>query len=54
MLILTLRTDKPEAELGLYKNTHCLSYLNWQAHRKLAETIHKKIQELLAAENITL
>ena len=47
MLILTIRTDKPEAELGLYKDNQQLDYFVWQAHRELAETIHNKIKELL-------
>src|SRR4051812_8427843 len=48
MLILTVRTDKPEAELGLYSDSKKLTYLTWTAHRELAETIHLKIEELLA------
>jgi tRNA threonylcarbamoyladenosine biosynthesis protein TsaB len=48
MLILTIRTDKPEAELGLYDDGQQLAYLKWPAHRELAETMHSKINELLA------
>jgi tRNA threonylcarbamoyladenosine biosynthesis protein TsaB len=47
MLILTLRTDKPEAEIGLYNGREQLAQHTWEAHRQLAETLHKKIQELL-------
>jgi tRNA A37 threonylcarbamoyladenosine modification protein TsaB len=47
MIILTLRTDKPEAEIGLYDGQKQLAYETWQAHRQLAETIHKKIDETL-------
>lgn len=47
MLILTIRTDKPEAELGLYEDDHQLAYTTWEAHRALAETLHTKIVELL-------
>lgn len=47
MLIITLRTDKPEAELGLYEGDKCLAYTTWLAHRQLAETIHAKLHELL-------
>lgn len=47
-LILTIRTDNPEAEIGLYNEAgEQLGYETWQAHRQLAETIHEKIQELL-------
>jgi tRNA threonylcarbamoyladenosine biosynthesis protein TsaB len=47
MIILTLRTDKPEAEIGLYDGKKRLEYEIWQAHRELAETIHKKLEEIL-------
>ena len=47
MTILTIRTDKPEAEIGLYDNNHQVNTETWQAHRQLAETIHLKIRELL-------
>jgi tRNA threonylcarbamoyladenosine biosynthesis protein TsaB len=54
MLILTIRTDKPEAELGLYEDDQQLAYLSWQAHRELAETIHFKIDELLGSQKASL
>lgn len=47
MLILTIRTDRPDAEIGLYKNETKLAYVTWQAHRQLSVTIHKKIEALL-------
>lgn len=47
MLIFVLRTDKPEAEIGLYEDEKQLAYETWQAHRQLAETLHSKIEELL-------
>lgn len=47
MLILTIRTDKPEAELGLFEDDQQLAYSTWQAHRELAETIHIKLRALL-------
>lgn len=47
MLILTIRTDKPDAELGLYDSETQLQYLTWQAHRQLAETIHQKIADIV-------
>lgn len=50
MLILTLRTDKPEAEVGLYEDEKQLAYETWQAHRELSNTIHIKIKELLASQ----
>jgi tRNA threonylcarbamoyladenosine biosynthesis protein TsaB len=51
MLILTLRTDKPQAELGLFEDGRQLAYVNWQAHRQLAETIHQKLQDLLSSQD---
>jgi len=54
MIILTIRTDKPEAEIGLYDDATKLVYETWQAHRQLAETIHQKITALLATQNMTL
>lgn len=47
MLILTIRTDKPEAEIGLFEDDKKLAYETWQAHRQLAETINQKINEVL-------
>lgn len=46
-MILTLRTDKPQAEVGLYDGQAKLAYKSWQAHRQLSLTIHKVIKELL-------
>ncbi len=49
MLVLTLRTDHPEAEIGLFEDGVQMAYEKWQAHRHLAETIHQKINDLLAS-----
>ncbi len=47
-MILTLRTDNPEAEISLYDVSGVqVQYLTWKAHRELAETIHAKINDLL-------
>jgi len=51
MLILTIRTDKPEAEIGLYDGSERLAYDSWLAHRQLAETIHRHISALLASRD---
>jgi tRNA threonylcarbamoyladenosine biosynthesis protein TsaB len=50
MIILTLRTDKPESELGLYDGQTKIVYETWQAHRQLAETIHQKLRDLLQGQ----
>jgi tRNA threonylcarbamoyladenosine biosynthesis protein TsaB len=54
MIILTIRTDNPRAEIGLYDDAGQLIYERWQAHRQLAETIHRKISELLEKQGISL
>jgi tRNA threonylcarbamoyladenosine biosynthesis protein TsaB len=47
MLILIMRTEKPEAELGLYLNDKKIDYMTWLAHRELSDTIHINIAKLL-------
>ncbi len=54
MIILAIRTDKPEAELGLFEGVDKLAYSVWPAHRQLAETIHAKIRELLRSQDHSL
>lgn len=51
MLILTIRTDKPQAELGLFDGLDKLDYRLWQAHRELSSTIHLKIEEILTTNH---
>lgn len=51
MLVLTIRTDNPEAEVGLFDGETKLAYETWQAHRELSDTLHKKIKALLDAQN---
>lgn len=52
MIILTLRTDKPEAEIGLYRDQTQISYEIWEAHRRLAETLHTRTHELLRQQQL--
>jgi tRNA threonylcarbamoyladenosine biosynthesis protein TsaB len=54
MIILTLRTDKPEAEVGLYDDEKQLVYEKWQAHRELAEILNRKIEEIFSKSNKSL
>ena len=54
MIILALRTDKPEAELYLYKDKTKLGETKWQAHRELSNTLHTKIKEILNMSSILL
>ncbi len=54
MMILTIRTDKVESEIGLYDGKKRLDYEIWEAHRQLGTTIHLKIRELLERQSKTL
>ncbi len=47
MIILAIRTDKPEAEIGLFVSHTRLAYKKWEAHRQLSETIHVNIHKML-------
>lgn len=54
MLILAIRTDKPEAEIRLFDGQTQVAETVWHAHRELAETIHLKIKELLDSSQKSL
>ena len=54
MTILTMRTDKPEAEIGLYQDSQQVAYEVWEAHRQLAETLHMRIKVLLEDRKMSL
>lgn len=54
MLAVTIRTDNPEAEIGLYDGQKQLDYQKWQAHRELSTTLHAKIEEMLKGQGKTL
>lgn len=47
MLLLTIRTDRPEAEISLYADNQHIDHKSWQAHQKLAETLHLQVLKLL-------
>lgn len=47
-MILTIRTDKPEAEIGLFDTRGAkVAYETWHAHRELADTLLGKIRDIL-------
>lgn len=52
MIVLTIRTDRPEAGIGIFKDGVLLANDIWQAHRELAETLHLKISKLLEMHNL--
>lgn len=54
MIILTIRTDNPEAEIGLFEYNKELAYEKWQAHRELSATIHDKIAKTLSVKGLTI
>jgi len=54
MIILTIRTDKPEAEVGLFENKRQLHYFKWTAHKELSVTLNSKIDEILNKSSKTL
>lgn len=54
MIVLTIRTDNPEAEVGLFDQDAKLAYDTWHAHRELSTTLHRKIEELLKRQGKTL
>lgn len=49
-MILTIKTDNPVAELGLYKDGKRLNYHTWEAGRSLAKDLLTVIHERLEAE----
>lgn len=53
MIILTIRTDKPEAEVGLYDDDQQIGYVSWEGHRRLAETIHATIDSLCSDHELS-
>lgn len=50
-MILTIRTDNPDAEIGLYEGTQKLSYHTWHADRQLAKDILRVIHEQLSVQH---
>ena len=50
MIIITLKTDQPEAELAIYEDGKLIDHVAWTAHRQLAETIHLRLADLLKAQ----
>jgi tRNA threonylcarbamoyladenosine biosynthesis protein TsaB len=53
MIIVTIRTDNPEAEVGVFDGQTQLAYKAWHAHRQLAETLHSNLEALLATHELT-
>jgi tRNA threonylcarbamoyl adenosine modification protein YeaZ len=54
MKILSIRTDQPEAYLGLWNGRQMLTEKTWPAHRELSNTIHHQIEAILAKSDLSL
>jgi tRNA threonylcarbamoyladenosine biosynthesis protein TsaB len=46
-MLLFIRTDSGEAEVGLIKDFVISQHIKWQAGRNLSQDIHKKIKDAL-------
>lgn len=54
MIVLSVRTDRPQAVLSLFREGKLLAKEEWEAHRALASTMHKKLDALLEDNTITI
>src|SRR5262245_42792262 len=54
MRILSIRTDKPDAEIGLFDSQRQVDYEIWTAHRELSSTIQLHLEGLLKRQATTL
>lgn len=54
MIVVCLKTDQPEAYLGVYKDTELLKEVRWEAHRELSNTLYQKLQSLLDSQKLTI
>lgn len=52
MIILSIKTDNPMAEIGLWDGNQNLKTYTWHADRQLTDTIHLKIEDLLKQESL--
>lgn len=52
MIVLGVRTDKPEAEVYIVEKEAVVAHKTWLAHRALAETLHQTIFELLKRHSL--
>lgn len=53
-MILAIRTDQPDAELGLWDDSKQIAHDTWHADRQLAETLTHHITSLLDNQGIQL
>jgi tRNA threonylcarbamoyladenosine biosynthesis protein TsaB len=53
-MILALKTDNPEAEIYLLKNSDIVASKKWHAHKTLSETLLSVCDEMCESAGITL
>ena len=53
-MILVIRTDKAESEIGLYDDVDKIEYFVWSAGRELSSSIHSQIINLLSRNKLKL
>lgn len=53
MYIVALNTSAEQAELYLFNGQEQIATEIWLAHRQLADSIHSKIEQLLASNKLT-
>lgn len=51
-MILSIRTEKPVAEIGLHQGAKQIDYESWEAHRKLSDTLLAKIDTMLTSHEL--
>ena len=54
MIIVTIKTDVPIAELCVFEDEKLIEAHTWEAHRRLAETIHEELANLLKRNGYTI
>ena len=47
MITLAIRTDNPDAELHILRDTKIVMSRRWRAHRELSDTLHSELAKLL-------
>ena len=52
MIILSLKTNEPESEFALFKDSKELQTTKYLAHRDLGVTIHTKIYDMLKKQKL--
>lgn len=53
-MILTVKTDQPQAELALFANKDQVDQVTWYGHKQLSDTLLYRIRDLLENNHKTL